>query len=303
MEPSFNHKPVLLKEIFGTLEPRPGEFFVDGTLGLAGHAKVALEKISPGGMLLGIDRDEESAEKAKDILLDYEKEKEIEDVEIMVAVANFTELPEILSGLQISRKPDCLLLDLGFSSAQIFSGKGFSYDRDEPLIMRYDGDADKLTAARVVNEYDRRKISEILEKYGEERFARRIASGVVKKRKEKPLRTTGELAEAVRESLPKNYPFKIRPEARTFFALRNYINHETDDLKKIMDSVPNIITKGGRVAVITFNSLEDRTVKKSFKELSEKGARLLIKKPTSPSKEEIEENNRARSAKLRVIQI
>lgn len=300
--PSENHKPVLLKETFDILDPKPKEFFVDGTLGLAGHAREALVRISPGGIFLGMDRDEESAGRAKDILVNYRDEKKL-DAEIIVAAGNFTEVPEIISGMMISRKPDCLLLDLGFSSAQVFSGKGFSYDRDEPLIMRYDGDVRALTAARVVNEYDKKKLSEILKDYGEERFSDRIAGGIVKKRKEKPIRTTGELAVAVKDSLPAKYPFKIRPEARTFLALRNFVNDEIGDLKRIMGLIPEIMAEGGRVAVITFNSLEDRIVKESFRELGRKGAVLLTKKPISPSMGELKENNRARSAKLRVIKI
>lgn len=298
-----NHKPVLLKEVFTLLKPVSGEFFVDGTLGMAGHAREALKKISPGGLFLGIERDKDSAERAESILRKEKQKEGVENIEIIVKVSNFTEIPEIIAQEEISRKPDCLLLDLGFSLNQVFSGKGFSYDQDEPLIMRYDGDVSKLTAARVVNEYDCKTISEILEKYGEERFAKRIAEGIVKKRKEKPLRTTKELAEAVRKAIPQNYPSKARPEARTFFALRNFINEETKDLEKIVDSIPDFMSQGGRAAVITFNSLEDKIVKETFKELSNSGNRLLTKKPITPTKEEIEENNKSRSAKLRVIKL
>jgi 16S rRNA (cytosine1402-N4)-methyltransferase len=262
-----------------------------------------LEKIAPGGMFLGIDRDKDSTEKAKDILIDYKEKNGIKGVEIIIATANFTEIPEILFNLDISQKPDCFLLDLGFSSVQVFSGKGFSYDKDEPLIMRYDGDVSKLTAARVVNEYDYKKLSSLLKEYGEERFSQKIADGIVKRRKEKPIRTTKELSEIIKNSLPKNYLFKTRPEARTFFALRNYINKETESLEKILNLIPDIMADKGRAAIITFNSLEDKIVKEIFKELSKKTARLLTKKPISPTKEEIGKNNKSRSAKLRAIQI
>ena len=301
--PTNNHKPVLLKEVFEILKPQPGEFFVDGTLGLAGHATEALKRISPNGLFLGVDRDDQSAKKAEDILVNYTQENEIEKTEIVMIVANFVEVLEKMSKNWTFGKPNCFFLDLGFSSDQIFSGRGFSYDQDEPLIMRYDGDVRKLTAARVVNEYDRKKLSEILREYGEERFADRIADGIVKKRQKKPLRTTKELVEAIRESLPANYPPKKRPEARTFLALRNFINREPEDLKKAMGLIPQAVAKGGRVAVITFNSLEDRIVKKAFKKLSESGTRLLTKKPITPTRKEISQNNRARSAKLRAIQI
>jgi 16S rRNA (cytosine1402-N4)-methyltransferase len=297
------HVPVLLKEVFEILKPVPGEFFIDGTLGLAGHAKVALKKINPEGIFLGIDRDISSIEKAKNIISEHKKEEGIKDVKVIIVSNNFTEIPDIIIRNNINRKADCLLLDLGFSSIQVFSGKGFSYDKDEPLIMRYDGDASKLTAARVVNEYDYKKLSNLLKEYGEERFSERIADGIVKKRKNKPIRTTKELSEIIKNSLPSSYLFKARPEARTFFALRNYINEETESLKKILNLIPDIMADKGRAAIITFNSLEDKIVKEIFKELSKKTARLLTKKPISPTKEEIVKNNKSRSAKLRAIQI
>jgi 16S rRNA (cytosine1402-N4)-methyltransferase len=293
------HEPVLLKEVFEVLEPKSGDFFVDATLGMAGHAKKAVKKISPGGFFVGIDRDPDSFKKGKQKLAEYVKEENLE-VDLSFFQTNFTDLPQVIKELE--RKPDCILFDLGFSTFQVFSGKGFSYDQDEPLIMRYDGDVSKLTAARVLNEYDKKKLAQILKQYGEERFAERIADGITKQRREESLRTTKDLVKAVRGSLPPNYPSKKRPEARVFLALRNFINHEPEDLKEMVEFLPDVLSKTGKAVIITFNSLEDRIVKKSFKSLSEKGrVELLTKKPIKPSKKEIEKNNYARSAKIRAI--
>ena len=293
------HEPVLLKEVFEVLEPKSKDFFIDATLGMAGHAKKAVEKISPKGFLVGIDRDPDSLQKGKQKLIEHVEEENLK-VNLSFFQANYTDLPKIIN--EIGRKPDCILFDLGFSTFQVFSGKGFSYDQDEPLIMRYDGDVSKLTAARVLNEYDKKKLAQILKQYGEERFAERIADGISKERRKKSFRTTKDLVKAVRRSLPSNYPSKKRPEARVFLALRNFINHEPEDLKKMLDFLPDMLSKKGRVAIITFNSLEDRIVKKKFKSFSKKDSmELLTKKPIKPSKKEIEKNNYARSAKIRAI--
>ncbi len=293
------HEPVLLKEVFEVLQPEPKDFFIDATLGMAGHAKKAVEKLSPGGLFLGIDRDPDSFKKGKQKLVEYVKKENLE-VDLSFFQTNFTDLPQMIE--EVGRKPDCILFDLGFSTFQVFSGKGFSYDQDEPLIMRYDGDVSKLTAARVLNEYDKKKLTQILKQYGEERFAERIADGISKERRKKSFRTTKDLVKAVRKSLPPNYPDKKRPEARVFLALRNFINHEPEDLKKMVEFLPNILSKNGKAAIITFNSLEDRIVKKSFKSLSKDNkVELLTKKPIKPSKKEIDKNNYARSAKIRAI--
>jgi 16S rRNA (cytosine1402-N4)-methyltransferase len=297
------HEPVLLKEVFNILKPVPGEFFVDGTLGMAGHAKIAIQKINPNGLFLGLDRDSKSLEEANKILKEYTEEEGIK-TKILLSNSNFNELPEVLANFKVERSPDCILLDLGFSSFQIFSERGFSYDHDEPLIMRYDGDVTALTAARVVNEYDIKKLTEILKIYGEERFSERIAGGIVQSRRKNSLRTTKELKEAVISSLPKNYPNKKRPEARTFLALRNYINHEPEDLKTALNYIPKILAKNGRAGIITFNSLEDKIVKKTFKDLEKNNlVEILTKKPIKPTQGEINKNKRSRSAKLRVIKL
>ena len=298
----LKHIPVLLKEIIEVLDPHPGEFFIDGTLGGAGHTKEIIKKISPGGKLLAIDWDGDTAANGEKTLKEIIKKKSLK-VETLTINENFANLKEILKRKKLP-KADGLILDLGLSTIELESGKGFSFRKDEPLIMRYDGNVSALTAVRVLSEFDRNQLAEIIKTFGEERFAKRIAERIVEKRKKKPIRTTFELVEAIKDALPRGYRSKIHPATRTFLALRIFINEELGNLKAILNDLPQIVINGGRVAIISFHSLEDRPVKHHFRELVKEGrAELINKKPIIPSEEEIKNNPRSRSAKLRAIRV
>lgn len=296
----MDHKPVLLNEVIKTLDPRPGEFFVDGTLGEGGHALEIIKRIGRRGKFIGIDLDKESIERFKEKIDDIsEKVKP----KIILIQGNFADIKKFLKKKKLG-KINGLLLDLGFSSHQLESVQGLSFSRNKPLIMRYDKDFSGLTAARVVNEYDEKKLAEIFKRYGEEKFAKRIAQGIAKERRKKPIRTAFDLVEIVKKYTPARYPRRIHPATRVFLALRMFVNKELDNLEKVLSSVPDITKKNARIAVISFNSLEDRIVKTYFKNFYKEGkAEILTKKPITPSKREILENPRSRSAKLRVIKI
>ncbi len=276
--------------------------FVDGTLGAGGHAAAILEQISPDGMFLGIDWDKKAAEQAKKRLMLVIQEQRLK-VTLRIAAGNFGEIRDIVAQ-KAGKRANALLLDLGFSSDQLVSGKGFSFNRDEPLIMRYDGNIAGLTAARVLGESNEHRLAAILEQYGEEKFAKRIAKGIVKARKVKPLRTTFELVDAIRTSLPHGYRPKLHSATRTFLALRLFVNEELKNLERALKSIPDVMARDGRMAIISFHSLEDRIVKQQFRELAKNNkVRLITKKPIVPTDDEIAGNPRSRSAKLRAIQL
>ncbi len=294
------HQPVLLHEVMEVLQPRQGMFYIDGTIGSGGHASSIIERIAPKGTLLGIDRDPSSVSRAKEYISHVVAEQEL-DVAVTIREGNFGGLAQIISEYG-ERRADVLLIDLGFSSDQLISGKGFSFRKDEPLIMRYDGDAGKETAAQVVNGYPEAKLAEVLKEYGGERSARRIARSIVRTRRKNRIRTTGELVEVINEALSGMYRPKLHPATRTFQALRILVNRELENLEQLLSDIPNIVAPGGRVAIISFHSLEDRLVKQRFKALaSTAGAVLLTKKPITPSEGEVKRNPRSRSAKLRAI--
>ncbi|MEK7520528.1 MAG: 16S rRNA (cytosine(1402)-N(4))-methyltransferase RsmH, partial [Patescibacteria group bacterium] len=218
---------------------------------------------------------------------------------IVLTRGNYADLPEILKRLELP-KADGLLLDLGFSSEQL-GGRGFSFSKDEPLIMRYDDSKSGVTAADVVNGLGEKELADVIYKFGEERFSRKIAKAIVERRRKKRIETSGDLAGIVGEALPKNYERgRIHPATRTFQALRIYVNGELENLERLLGGLEKILKSEGRVAVISFHSLEDRLVKKYFKKMEkEKNFLILTKKPVSPSPEEIRANPRSRSAKLR----
>ncbi len=289
------HIPVLLNEILTALAPTPGEFIIDGTFGGGGHSKAILEKIGPTGKLLALDWEEAA------ILRNC---KSLEAPNMTCAQGNYAQLPEILERLGLP-KADGLLIDLGFSSEQIeMSGKGFSFRRSEPLIMTYGSDSEPVY--KLLASLREQELTNILREFGEERYAYRIATAIAERNHRGPLiRTSDALAEIVTKAVPKNYERgRIHPATRTFQALRIYANHELDNLKKILAAVPKILKTGGRVAIITFHSLEDRIVKQTFREMSQQGVvELFNKKPIIPSDEEIAHNVRSRSAKLRAARL
>jgi 16S rRNA (cytosine1402-N4)-methyltransferase len=291
-----NHAPVLLKEVLSALDPHHGDFMIDGTVDGGGHAAAIMEKIMPTGTFLGIDWDETMIRKRID-------ERRFGDSERYVC-GNYADLPSILSQEQLE-KADGLLLDLGFSSEQLAqSGKGFSFgdaSRNEPLQMTYD--PSRRSVAEILREEDEASIADIIYQFGGERRSRAIAKAIKVAGRKKAIITSGELADIIREVLPGNYEHgRIDPATRTFQALRIYANGELENLERALGNLPEVLKVGGRAAVISFHSLEDRIVKQKFQSLVKEGrAKLLVKKPLTASREEIMENPRSRSAKLRAI--
>ncbi|NPB08062.1 MAG: 16S rRNA (cytosine(1402)-N(4))-methyltransferase RsmH [Aquificae bacterium] len=288
------HRPVLLKESVDLLTGNGGRVYVDCTLGLGGHAREILSR-REDIFLIGIDRDEEALDLARENLKEYEGR-------FSLYKANFADIDLVLreEGLEAV---DGFLFDLGVSMYQLKSRRGFSFQVDAPLDMRMDRDQ-SLTAYRVVNEYSEKKLSEIIRKYGEERFARKIAREIVKRRKEKPIETTSELAEIVASAVPPSYRYgRIHPATRTFQAIRIEVNKELENLEKALGKTPSLLNPGGRLVVISFHSLEDRIVKRFMKEKEREGVfRILTKKPITPSEEEVRENPASRSARLRAAE-
>ncbi|HVN26687.1 MAG TPA: 16S rRNA (cytosine(1402)-N(4))-methyltransferase RsmH [Candidatus Paceibacterota bacterium] len=292
------HEAVLLEEVIEALDPHPGEFVIDGTVDGGGHAAAVLERIMPQGMFLGVDWDETMIRKRID-------NKQYGDRERYVC-GNYADLPAILAQEECP-KADGLLLDLGFSSDQLeASGRGFSFSessRDEPLIMTYDPAAKPV--AHVIREESESSLADIIYQYGGERRSRAIAKAIKLAGRQTPITTSGQLADVVRNALPRNYERgRIDPATRTFQALRIYANGELANLERILAVARDIMAAGGRIAIITFHSLEDRIVKRAFQRMATAGeASLLAKKPVAASREEVVRNPRSRSAKLRALRM
>jgi len=311
------HTPVLLKEAIEILNPQKGEFFIDGTIGSGGHSEAILGKIGPSGKLLGIDWDEKAIESLK-----VQKFKNSEN--IILVNGNYADLMKILEKEKLG-KTNGLIVDLGFSSEQLGGGRGFSFMKDEPLIMRYSNKG--LTAAEIINSFSEKDLADIFWKYGEERFSRQIAKKIIEERKKGRILTTFELVEIIKKAVPKFYERgRLHPATRVFQALRIYVNRELENLEILLKNIPEILkTKGraphinnlqsekgdlneglcgGRVAIISFHSLEDRLVKNYFRQMAKEGyVEILTKKPITPTKEEVKNNPRSRSAKMRAIRV
>ncbi|WKZ40132.1 MAG: 16S rRNA (cytosine(1402)-N(4))-methyltransferase RsmH [Anaerolineales bacterium] len=300
------HKPVLYQEIIHALQPHSSGRYVDGTLGAGGHARGILEACAPDGLLLGLDVDPQALALARETLAPYEGR-------IHLAQASHITLTNQLASLGWDAV-DGIVLDLGASSMQFDNpGRGFSFMQDGPLDMRF-GPHVTMSAADIVNTYDERELADIIFKYGEDRDARRIAKAIVASR---PLHTTGELVTVIEKASPRRGD-KTHPATQTFQALRIVVNEELAAVEVTLPQAVAALKSGGRCAVISFHSLEDRIVKEYFREQSrdlvnppyemiyevERKAvvKLVNKKPIVPSDEEIRENPRARSAKLRVVE-
>jgi len=294
----MTHKTVLLNEAINGLDIHPGDVLVDCTLGSGGHSEEVCKRFGNTVSILGIDEDSAAISRTKSRLHDMK-------CNIQYVQGNFASIDQILLTLRVS-KVDKILMDIGLSSNQFEeSGRGFSFQRDEPLLMTFkesliEGD---LTAREIVNNWDEENIATILWGYGQERFSRKIAKAIVERRKVKPIETTFELVKIIKGSTPSSYHHrKIHPATKTFQALRITVNNELKNLKKGLSSGFNILNTKGRLAVISFHSLEDRIVKQFMKEREEKGeGKRITKKPIIPSDEEISENPRSRSAKLRIL--
>lgn len=288
------HEPVLTREVLGFLEPQRGGLFVDCTVGLAGHTRALLD--AGASRVIGVDRDTDALAVAAVALAPYGDRVEL-------VHADYRALPAVLDARGIAAI-DGALADLGVSSMQLESdGRGFSFQRDEPLDMRMDrttGD----TAADFVAAADERELADVIFEYGEERFSRRIARRIVEARQQAPIATTGRLADIVRRAIPRRGPSRIDPATRTFQALRIRVNRELEGLDVFLESAARRLRAGARFAVITFHSLEDRIVKHTFRALAQSAAivRVLTKKPVTPGDDELSRNPRARSAKLRVAE-
>lgn len=305
----FKHEPVLLEECIKALNINPDGIYIDGTLGGAGHSLEIAKKLSPKGLLIGIDRDTEALRAAKDKLKNYTNVRYIHD--------NHDNIKQILEELQINGV-DGILLDLGVSSYQLDEkSRGFSYIADAELDMRMDKEQ-KLTAREIVNTYSEEKLANIIWEYGEERFSRQIARNICKSREQKKIETTGELVEIIKKSIPLSKQKDGHPAKRTFQAIRIEVNNEIQPLYNTILDCINCLNKNGRLAVLTFHSLEDRAVKKAYNEAEGKctcpsdlpycvcGAisqgKIINKKPIEATKEETERNSRAKSAKLRIFE-
>ena len=292
------HIPVLLKESTECLNPKQGDVILDATINGGGHSEEMLKMIGEKGKLIGIDQDDEVLNKLKKKWKDRKN--------ILLARDNFRNLDKVLESLKIE-KINGALFDIGVSSSQIDeSGRGFSFQKDEPLLMTMKSriEPDDLTAKEIVNIWSEKDLADTIWKYGEERFSRRIAKNIVRRRKAKKFETTMELVDAIRESVPSFYRNgrKINCATRTFQALRIAVNDELGALKEGMEKAWSFLQGGGSLAVVSFHSLEDRIVKNYFKELAAKNeGKIMAKKPIVPTEEEKKANPRSRSAKLRAI--
>ena len=307
----FNHISVLLEETIEGLHIRPEGIYVDGTLGGGGHSHEICRRLAGKGRLIGLDQDGEAIAAASQRLKEYEDR-------VTIIRSNYCNMASELAAAGVEAV-DGILLDLGVSSWQLDQAeRGFSYREDAPLDMRMDR-RESRTAYEVVNTYDEAELCRILWDYGEERFARKIAGNICRKRQEKPVETTGELVEIIRTSIPaKMRATGGHPAKRTFQALRIEVNRELEVLEQSLDGMIGLLKDGGRIAVITFHSLEDRIVKNAFRKNEkpcicppefpvcvcgrESMGRVITRKPILPSGEEIERNKRSKSAKLRIFE-
>ena len=283
------HVPVMLDEVLQWLDPRPGAVIVDGTLGGGGHTAALAERVGPAGRVVALDRDPEAADLAR---------RRLAGLPVELVHANFCDLPEVLAGLAVAAV-DGVVLDLGVSSLQLADRqRGFSFSARGPLDLRFDPTAGQ-PAWRLLGRLSAEHLADLIYRYGEERYSRRIARAVVQARRSGPIRTAAELAELVRRCVPRRPGGgRIDPATRTFQALRIAVNDELESLEIALRRVPDCLRPLGRMAVISFHSLEDRRVKQAF--AGDERLEVLTKRPVRPTAREVAGNPRARSAKLRV---
>ena len=288
------HIPVLKKEVLEYLDPTPNENFIDCTIGEGGHTKLILEKSAPDGKVLGIDLDPAQIENDKWQMADFKDRLILENS----SYVNLKELIEKNNFGQVNG----ILLDLGMSSVHLDkSTKGFSFQLDQSLDMRYDDRLNDLTAEKIINEWPEERIAKIIEEYGEEKFARKIAKKIIEERKRGRIKGTFQLVKIIKEVVPaRAQSGKIHCATRTFQALRIAVNAELENVERVLPEVVSVLSPGGRLVVISFHSLEDRIVKNFFNQQSKEGLiKILTKKPITAETKELGENPRSRSAKLR----
>lgn len=307
------HRPVLVREVCTTLQPRPGDVIVDGNVGTGGHSLALLQACGGEGLLVGLDLDNDMLSIARRRLFSHG----IPSRSSRLVQANHADLAKVLGGLGLEHA-DRILMDLGASSLHMDDpGRGFSCQVDGPLDMRYDRSA-PLTAAQIVNQWAEEDLARLFRDKGEERWARKIAARVAQRREEAPFETTADLAQTVGQAIPrKAWPPKIHPATRVFMALRVEVNAEDESLRKGLEAALQVLSPGGRLAAITFQSLEDRVVKRLFRRMCRdevdptdpfgrvsKAAQYidLTRKPLTAGEDEIRENPRSRSAKLRAVE-
>lgn len=288
------HKPVMVEEVLDYLNPQTGQVLIDCTVGGGGHASKIVDKIKPNGLLIGIDKDMEILQTAKQHL------SEIGNV-FKLYHADYSEIDEVLRQAGTG-KVDGVLLDLGSSSMQFDQAdRGFSFAKEGPLDMRMDR-SQGITAKDLIHRLSEQKLEELFSKYGEERWSRRIARAILKEENDTGISTTRQLANIIERAVPRGKS-KIHPATRVFQALRIAVNKELESLEVFLNKIHNYMTVGARIVVISFHSLEDRIVKNKFSERAKQNIfQILTKKPITPSDAEIERNIRCRSAKLRAAE-
>lgn len=293
VSPASLHHPVMLDEVINYLDIKKDRIYVDCTLGLGGHSYEILKKLNGTGMLIGLERDEEALNLAKDRLKEFKN--------YYLFHSNFLDLKNILHDLKIDKITGGLLLDLGINSIQLDTPeRGFSIKNNSILDMRMDK-SQMLTAQKVINTYKEAELADIIYYFGEERYARRIAR-LIKEARQKygPIKTTQELANLVLRCYPRNKHFKTHPATKTFQAIRIEVNKELENIEKFLCFIPELLLSGTRLTVISFHSLEDRIIKNFLK--GHREFKILTKKPATPSVSETEKNPRSRSAKLRAAE-
>ena len=285
------HTPVLSAEVLSLLEIRPGMRVVDGTLGGGGHTRLFAEAVGPEGLVIAIDRDPAAIERGA---------RELAGLPVRFAQANYRDLPEVLDALAVDRV-DRVLLDVGLSSDQLADdARGFSFDSEGPLDLRFDP-TEGEPAWRLVNRMRPETLADLIHEFGEERFSRRIARRIATAREQEPIRSARDFARIVTSAIPRQYPPpRIHPATRTFQALRIAVNEELKSLRIALERIPTRLAPGGRLAVISFHSLEDRLAKEAFR--NRQTWEPLTRGPVEATDDEVARNPRSRSAKLRVGQ-
>jgi 16S rRNA (cytosine1402-N4)-methyltransferase len=292
------HVPVMLQEVLDYLKLAPGQTIVDATLGTGGHSLEILKRITPGGRLIGIDRDENSLAVCRQRLAEFKENTEF-------VHANFADLDQVVSGLGI-KSIDGIVFDLGISSYQLLDPqRGFSFQEEGPLDMRLDKDS-YICAYDLVNNLNENEISQMLWNFGQERWHNRIARLLVQERRNEPIATTKQLANLVMRAIPYRYRrsyYRIHPATRTFQAVRIAVNRELEILENAVKKAVDILEKKARICVISFHSLEDRVIKHTFRALKAEGlVEIITAKPLTPTPGEIEMNPSSRSSKFRVAE-